>query len=373
MSGDFFRIIDIGLGLILVYLALSVVVTAMTETVAGFLKLRAGMLAKGVRWLLQGAASDMAARNAPAGSPDHVAQQLMAHPMINGATSGPSPASHIPPRIFALTLLDVLHKVNEEAGRLSKPPTDPSFTFADAQQLVASLPDSDLKNTLALVLADAQRRTVAAEDAIAQWYDAGMQRVSNWYKKRIQTITLVLGIVVAATVNANTIHIAEVLWQDDIARHVTLDAATKMAVGTEPGAGCSPVKDLGETTAIAQAISCRTEAAMEAFTAVGSLPIGWSQDIDQIGRQKGWITLILGWLITGFALQMGAPFWFNLLQKLVKMRASFAADGTTQGGTQPPPQTYPPAPIIAATALTPVMAAPNEPPPEGPSPAGQPT
>lgn len=369
MSGDFFRIIDIGLGLILVYLALSVVVTAMTETVAGFLKLRAGMLATGVRWLLQGTAHDMAARNAPAGSPDNVAQQLMAHPMINGATSGPSPASHIPPRIFALTLLDVLHKVNQEAGRLTKPPTDPSFTFADAQQLVASLPDSELKNSLALVLADAQRRAVAAEDAIAQWYDGGMQRVSNWYKKRIQTITLVLGIVVAATVNANTIHIAEVLWQDDIARNVTLDAATKMAVGTEPGAGCSPVKDLDETSAIAQSISCRTEAAMDAFTAVGALPIGWSQDIDEIGRQKGWITLILGWLITGFALQMGAPFWFNLLQKLVKMRTSLAAEGMAQGGTQPPPQPYPPAPAIAAAAITPATA----PAGETPLPAGQPT
>jgi hypothetical protein len=32
--------------------------------------------------------------------------------------------------------------------------------------------------------------------------------------------------------------------------------------------------------------------------------------------------MILGWLITAFAVSLGAPFWFDLLNKFVNIRAS---------------------------------------------------
>ena len=33
-------------------------------------------------------------------------------------------------------------------------------------------------------------------------------------------------------------------------------------------------------------------------------------------------SVALGWLITAFAVSMGAPFWFDLLNKFVNIRAS---------------------------------------------------
>jgi hypothetical protein len=33
---------------------------------------------------------------------------------------------------------------------------------------------------------------------------------------------------------------------------------------------------------------------------------------------------LLGWTITAIALSMGAPFWFDLLNKLMKLRGSVA-------------------------------------------------
>jgi hypothetical protein len=341
MSGDLFRIIDIGLGLILIYMSLSVVVTAMTETIAGLLKLRATTLERGVLWLLQGSNGDPSTNPAAPtrqSSTVDIAGQVMAHPLINGVASGGSAAA-IPPRIFALSLLDVLHKADGTADAMAqsaKAPSAPGFSFDDARQSITKLPDGPLKNNLLLVLSDAERRTVAVEDALAQWYDQGMARVSEWYRKRIQRITLVLGIVVAVVVNANTIHIAEVLWQDDIARQVTLSTALQSAKDAAPGSGCAPEEQQKGDAAVTESIRCQTEAAMQAFRAVGALPIGWGQDIQDIGKQKGWVTLILGWLLTGFALQMGAPFWFDLLQKLMKMRSNLSATGfLAQGGAQP--------------------------------------
>jgi hypothetical protein len=45
------------------------------------------------------------------------------------------------------------------------------------------------------------------------------------------------------------------------------------------------------------------------------LPVGWDIKKDH----SIWIT-ILGWLITAVALSAGAPFWFDMLKRLVNIR-----------------------------------------------------
>jgi hypothetical protein len=35
-----------------------------------------------------------------------------------------------------------------------------------------------------------------------------------------------------------------------------------------------------------------------------------------------WITVLLGWFMTGLAVTLGAPFWFDLLNRLVVIRAT---------------------------------------------------
>jgi hypothetical protein len=47
------------------------------------------------------------------------------------------------------------------------------------------------------------------------------------------------------------------------------------------------------------------------------LPIGWQRS----GAADVWSHL-LGWLMTGFALSLGAPFWFDLLNKMMVVRAT---------------------------------------------------
>ena len=44
------------------------------------------------------------------------------------------------------------------------------------------------------------------------------------------------------------------------------------------------------------------------------------QIISQVQRQGGWLKVIFGWLISAIAISMGAPFWFNLLDKVVNVR-----------------------------------------------------
>jgi hypothetical protein len=52
-----------------------------------------------------------------------------------------------------------------------------------------------------------------------------------------------------------------------------------------------------------------------------------------IDKQGGWLRVLFGWLITAIALSMGAPFWFDLLGKIMNVRnAAKSLDTPKQPG-----------------------------------------
>ncbi len=53
------------------------------------------------------------------------------------------------------------------------------------------------------------------------------------------------------------------------------------------------------------------------------LGLGWSGDTaaDQMDC-KHWPVNVLGWIVTALAISLGAPFWFDLLGKLVQLRGT---------------------------------------------------
>jgi hypothetical protein len=46
------------------------------------------------------------------------------------------------------------------------------------------------------------------------------------------------------------------------------------------------------------------------------LPIGWG------AAREPWTERILGWLLTIFAVSLGAPFWFDVLNKFIVIRST---------------------------------------------------
>ncbi|HYH87546.1 MAG TPA: hypothetical protein VEX60_18975, partial [Pyrinomonadaceae bacterium] len=58
------------------------------------------------------------------------------------------------------------------------------------------------------------------------------------------------------------------------------------------------------------------------------IPIGWSwQPITDDPRGLpsgfgGWLLKVVGWLLTAFAVSQGAPFWFDLLNKIIVIRST---------------------------------------------------
>jgi hypothetical protein len=44
------------------------------------------------------------------------------------------------------------------------------------------------------------------------------------------------------------------------------------------------------------------------------------KDVNDPAKNQYWFTMIIGWLITALAISLGAPFWFDLLSKIMKVR-----------------------------------------------------
>ena len=60
-----------------------------------------------------------------------------------------------------------------------------------------------------------------------------------------------------------------------------------------------------------------------------------------VERQGGWLRVLFGWLITAIAISMGAPFWFDLIGRIVNVRNANKEGNTTGGSgssTTPPPE-----------------------------------
>jgi len=70
---------------------------------------------------------------------------------------------------------------------------------------------------------------------------------------------------------------------------------------------------------------CRVQQNLAEIKKLG-LPIGWTRaegDPRSLNISwQGWLLRIIGWLVTALALSLGAPFWFDMLNKFIVVRST---------------------------------------------------
>jgi hypothetical protein len=272
-------VIDVAIGLVFVFLLLSLICTAAHEIIEAFMKARASNLERGI--------SELAGTN----SQDFVTR-LYSHGLINSLFKGTYNAaaakglfskrnlpSYIPSKNFALALIDM-----KNAG--------------------VNLPQN-IKDALKAF------ETVAGQDVaqlqlhIEEWYNGAMDRVSGWYKRRSQWIVLTLGLAAAIAVNADCIDIAKRLSTDSNLRQ-SVERMAETTVKT------NPVND--QRTPLD-----RIKDDLASLDGIG-LPLGWGK---QHAAAMEMVKLHwAGWLLTALAISLGAPFWFDMLNKIMVVRST---------------------------------------------------
>jgi hypothetical protein len=308
--------LDVVIGMIFVFLTLSLVCSAVNEIIEAWLNKRADYLENGIKELLGNSG---------------MAKEIYDHPLIAGlfrgkyGVKGSYLPSYIPAENFAAALIDVFLNSSNKAGtnNTSPPvvasPASVSFSLDSLRNIIdANINDPKLGSAakaLRALIDSANNDAETVKKNVENWFNNSMDRVSGWYKRRTQIIILLLGLGVAVGVNADAITISNSLSHDKALRDSLVTAAEEYAK-----------KDASAPTAClpnADTAKCKLDAEMAKIKSLG-LPIGWSWGDPNLMPQSpgGLLLKIFGWLITAFAISLGAPFWFDLLNKFMIVRST---------------------------------------------------
>lgn len=372
-------ILDVAIGLIFIYLTLSLAVTATNEMMAALFRRRAWMLRKAIDNLLV----DPALRD-----------RFMAHPLIRSlyTPSGrvfslpglnklraPGP-SYIPSRTFAAVVLS------------SMPAPAPTTAAGAASPGFPESGSTPTRDTLALLRRESNGDADELKANVEVWFNDSMERVSGWYKRRTQMFSLFWAVVLTIGTNADTIVIARALWSDPSLRQAVVQKAERVdrnRVGDAAEDDAVPPPSLPpdqQADADFAGAKEEREAAIQDLDEL-QLPLGWDEPVaanasedaeivsglrlvkedatddwpgpiwpiwDRADWQRWIVALdqhLLGWLISIMAISLGAPFWFDMLNKVVSIRSSGKAPEEEQKAPRKVPTPREPGQPPASTTV----------------------
>jgi hypothetical protein len=344
--------LDVAIGVVFLYLLLSLIVTTVQELIASLFRLRAKHLLDAVAGMLGDSKS---------GDGKPLVEAIYTHPLIRNLTPeapaladgkpsllGKNLPSYIPSRAFAIALIDVLRQEKTATDALGA-----TRILAQASETIAKLPKGNLKKALELLVGDARSLGANLDDRaklvsqnIEGWFNDRMARASGWYKRKAQVLSLVIAALVTLAANADSIHVVNRLW-NDAALRASVVASAEGFVDTqsqkqEPaaGAGVEEVRQIAERL-MRQSNEIETS----------GLPVGWKWELQSPsslpcarleadhrranGKQstderplcwapqgRDYVFMVAGWIITMLAVSLGAAFWFDILSKALQLRGS---------------------------------------------------
>jgi hypothetical protein len=304
--------LDVAIGMALVYLLLSFVAAAVREGIEVRLKERSTFLRRGIFELLRD---------------DELTADLFSHPQISALYRGDyatavkekSLPSYIPSRNFALALLDMAVR-----GRNADEPAQAgggsaTLSLSSIRQNVSGIGNPAVQRVVLSAIDLSGGDFAKAQASIETWFDSSMDRVSGWYKHRTQTILILTGLIVAVVANVDTIRIAHSFYKNPSQRQLAIAMAGNVTREQAPGTTTTT----GTAPAPSPTAPRQTMPPGEMLHQLDTLklPIGWP-DPDLGKTWSSWYMRILGWLITGFAISLGAPFWFDLLNRMMVIRST---------------------------------------------------
>lgn len=275
-------ILETAVGLILIFLLMSLICSALREAFESMMKQRALDLQCGIRELLQ----DRDGHG--------LAKELYSHPLVYGLFTGEYKPIHttsvtrwflrggklpsyIPSSNFARALLDL-----EMQGRVESP---------------------EINAVLRSLAQGADDDVTALRVNVEEWFNASTDRIGGWYKRRTQGVLFAIGIAAAITLNVNPLVIGNALFKEaDLRATAVATAQSYTGNGAAEGrqsyeANMKQLHDL----------------------AGAGLPMGWETGT---AKDAPFYKMLLGWLITALAVTLGAPFWFDLLNKFMSVRST---------------------------------------------------
>jgi hypothetical protein len=310
-------ILDVAAGIIFGFLAISLFTSAAVEAINSVLNVRVKNLRTGI----------MALVNDP--NFTGLAKELYAHALVSPLGPGAAdPLKNAPAYIdktqFAEALLDITGLSAATPAAAAQAPAVQAAAELKARMDALSAEAGNISPQIQQLLRGMVLRCGGDIDRLknelASWFDNGMDRLSGKFKRQTQWMTFVIALITAFVVNLDTIRVATLLWEQP-----ALAQKLKWASIDEP-----QPKNADEAI----------ESGKRIVTAINTLaqegfPVGWPPghffDVqDENGKWQAfwvaspsvWYRPLIGWFITAVAALFGAPFWFDMLQSIVRLKGA---------------------------------------------------
>lgn len=335
---QFGTFIEVAIGLAMMYAMLALLCTTVTELIATFAKLRSKNLKAAIvqlidnrdlylsfynNGIIRSELEMVAGRKLEEKRPDAI--KLEAAPDIqkeewNGSRPGDDDKPHkhtsyFDSKTFALALIDSLDT------------SKPVKNVNDAIAIAEKLPQSNIRDILLMALSNAEGKLDTARSSVALWFDGAMDRLSGNYKRQLQQITLLVGLAVATLLNADSIAVTTELWTNnslrseiaDMATGLTPDLLANRCKPAIPPANQSPAD---EKKALTDQLDCQINDVRARIDDLKPLPLGWNFKKPHEFGALDVILKIVGLILTALAISLGAPLWFDLMQKMIDIRGA---------------------------------------------------
>jgi hypothetical protein len=278
----------------------------------------------------------------PDGSSVPLSEAIMNHLALTALSGKDKSTSYIASANFATALLE---RVSFDPANKTSVPNNIDEYIAAIQKSQALPPELqrvflgfaiEAKTTIAALSVRTASEIDLFKGKIETWFDSNMDRIGGSMKtKYTRPFTFLVAAVVALLLNADSINMAKYLYNNPEARAKIAASAYEAAHNDEykrqvdnyMTAHPESKKDTGVTLKqIQDTIAARWNEINIAKAALeeNSMPLGWNKDEGKEGRSTGVFILrkFVGLLFTFFAIIMGAPFWFQVLNKIANLRGT---------------------------------------------------
>lgn len=297
-------VFDVAVGLIYVFLMVSLVCTAISSKVTEWLNWRADFLEKNIRELLMN-------------GDQRLVDMVYNTPWVKALVPNGTKPISISTKTFALAVFDTF--VPDAAG---------VTTVDQLRGCINRMADgTPLKKEMLAWLSMVGDDMNAVRTNIENWFNAAEKTMTDAYSRNMWTVNMIIGLIVSLLFNVDTIAISNSLWRDSALRQLVVTAANKYID-----------QSISTTTSDQQKAQASAQKAVQELNKL-NLPVGWdlnsmmpndwlfsTQAMSASGKLSllpendpiAWVLKLVGWFITAIAGAQGAPFWFDTLRKITQ-------------------------------------------------------
>jgi hypothetical protein len=204
-----------------------------------------------------------------------------------------------------------------------------------------TLKDTPTGRFLQDIVEDTRYDLDKAKKKVEDLFNQRMVALTTEYKKKVQYIIFGIGLALAAAMNIDTINIVDYLWKNPVvAEAASLQVATTMKHDSTMFAAY--IKNISDTSKQnKENITAHFDSLLSKVTFITAadsvlkslpLPLGWAEknyphNTDCWNGFLAWLAKIAGILMTAIAITLGAPFWFDLLNKMIAVKKPASETG----------------------------------------------